>query len=136
MCGNHHEHRCASGVGAPPLDIQLREHDGAILMTPKVLPQEHTMVPYHLTLRFMLRTCLGDCREIHVHFHNMTIAIQQMQIYLQYDIQKHTYIHAYIQTPLAFNILMWGLLRLAPIIPTTQKYSGHPMGIQSKCIVG
>ena len=28
----------------------------------------------------------------------------------------HTYIHTYIQTPLAFNTLMWGSLRLAPII--------------------
>ena len=26
----------------------------------------------------------------------------------------HTYIHTYIQTPLAFNTLMWGSLRLAP----------------------
>ena len=28
-----------------------------------------------------------------------------------------TYIHTYIQTPLAFNTLMWGSLRLAPITP-------------------
>ena len=27
----------------------------------------------------------------------------------------HTYIHIYIQTPLAFNTLMWGSLRFAPI---------------------
>ena len=28
----------------------------------------------------------------------------------------HTYIHTYIQTLLAFNTLMWGSLRLTPII--------------------
>ena len=42
-------------------------------------------------------------------FHNTDTIIQQLQMYLRYNIQIHTYI----QTPLVF-MLMWGSLRLAP----------------------
>ena len=50
------------------------------------------------------------------NFHNVTIVIQQIRMSLWYDVRIHTYIHTYIQTPLAFNTLMRGSLRLAPII--------------------
>ena len=46
-------------------------------------------------------------------FHNTTIVIQQIQN-LRYDVKIHICIC--IHTPLAFNTLMWGSLRLAPII--------------------
>ena len=35
-------------------------------------------------------------------------------MYSWYDVKIHIYIHTYIHTPLAFNMLMWGSLRLAP----------------------
>ena len=38
-------------------------------------------------------------------------------MYVQYDVQIHTYIHTYRQTPVAFNMLMWGSLRLAQACP-------------------
>ena len=86
------------------------------------LHSENTMVPYHLSLMFTLRTWLWDYRKIATHvfskFSQCDQLIQQIRMYLRYDVQIHmyihTYIHTYIQTPLAFNTLMWGLLRLAP----------------------
>ena len=37
-----------------------------------------------------------------------------------YDVRIHTYIHTYRQTPLAFNTLMLGLLRLTQLTELSQ----------------
>ena len=49
------------------------------------------------------------------NFSHATIVIQQIRYDVRIHMHIHTYIHTYIQTPLAFNTLMWGSLRLAPI---------------------
>jgi len=51
---------------------------------------------------------LWDCQEIGMHFqifHNVT------QIF---TVQTYKYTHTYIQTPLVFNTLMWGLAQARP----------------------
>ena len=74
---------------------------------------ENTIVPYqqppklHFTntvVSYQLpcwKTWLWDCQEMHVHFqifHNAGIAIQQIRMYLLYDIQIHTYRHRFCST--------------------------------------
>ena len=61
------------------------------------------------------------------NFHNATIVIQRIRN-LRYDVRIHMYIHTYIQTPLAFNTLMWGSLRLAPISKETNFRFTHKCG--------
>ena len=81
---------------------------------PPKLHFENTMVPCQLPHRFTLRTWLWDYREIQVHFKFFTT---RLSLFNKYEcIYGTTYEHTYIQTPLAFNTLMWGSLRLAPIM--------------------
>ena len=51
---------------------------------------------YHIPLKFILRTWLWDCHKTATHalstFHKFSIAIQQIQMYLWYDIWTHTHI--------------------------------------------
>ena len=109
---------------------------------PPKLHFENMMVPLSPSLRFMLSTWLWDGREIATYtlsnFHNTTIVIRQIQMYLHYDVWTHTHMHTYIhtythtyiytyhtyihkylhniQTPLAFNMSVWDLLNLTPIM--------------------
>ena len=66
------------------------------------LHSKNTMVPYHLSLTFTLRTWLWDYRKIATHvfskFSQCDQLIQQIRMYLRYDVQIHTYIHTYIHT--------------------------------------
>ena len=90
---------------------------------PPMLHFKNTIVSFQLPLRFTLGIWLWDCRKIHVYFQKFHNAQLRIRMYLRCDVRIrtyihtciHTYIHTYIQTPLAFNTLMWGSLRLAPI---------------------
>ena len=54
------------------------------------------------------------CCEKYVYFQIFTTRLSLSNKYKIYG-TTYEYIHTYIQTPLAFNTLMWGSLRLAPI---------------------
>ena len=63
---------------------------------------------------------------IHTYIHTDTARVQHINVgNTKFTVRRtntyiHTYIHTYIQTPLAFNTLMWGSLRLAPIKKCTE----------------
>ena len=90
-----------------------REHNGSI----------------SLPLMFTLRTQLWDCHEIatcafsnfsqcgYCYFNNYECIYGMTIEYI------HTHIHTYIQTLLAFNMLIWGSLRLAPISSSISLYA-------------
>ena len=82
----------------------LREHDYALLTTPEASLQE---LQYQLPLRFTLGT---GCIVRYFQIFTMRLLLFN-KIYGT----TYKYICTYIQTPLAFKMLMWGLLRLAPI---------------------
>ena len=74
---------------------------------------------YQLPLIFTLHALgawLWDIRIFKIFTTRLSL-FNEYEIYgITYEyIYAHTYIHTYIQTPLAFNTLMWGSLRLAPI---------------------
>ena len=95
----------------------LREQDGAISTTPK-LHFENTMVPYQLPLglRWAVRLPRNGYTCIFKFFTTRVLLFNEYEcIYGTMYAYISTYIHTYIQTPLAFNTLMWGLLRLALI---------------------
>ena len=88
---------------------------------------------YQLPLRLKLRNVAVRLPRVYFPQHgystNMNVfTVRHTNTYIHIYIQIHTYIqciygatyeyiqHTYIQTPLAFNMLMWGSLRLAPII--------------------
>ena len=63
-----------------------------------------TMVPY------------WQCFQIHMQFKFFTL---QLLLFNEYECiygMTYKYIHTYRQTPLELKMLMWGLLRLTPII--------------------
>jgi len=65
---------------------------------PPKLQFTNTVVSYQLPC---WKTWLWDCQEMHVHFqifHNAGIAIQQIRMYLLYDMQIHTYRHCFCST--------------------------------------
>ena len=66
----------------------------------------------HYRVKFTLKTWVQDCQEI---TYNVSTVIQQLQMYIQYNIQLHTYIHT--DTSCTFNMLI--SLRLVPIIDPT-----------------
>ena len=84
-----------------------------------------TIDPRSFTLRTSISTTLAldslqehGCEKFKCIFKFFTTRLSLINEYEIYGTTYeyiHTYIHTYIQTPLAFNTLMWGSLRLAPI---------------------
>ena len=105
----------------------LREHDCAI----------STIDPRSFTLRTSISTTPGLKFTSGTWLRNTSVFSNFSQRDYRYSTNTkftvrrtntytHTYIHTYIQTPLAFNTLMWGSLRLAPIMHhTTPSRSPH-----------
>ena len=87
----------------------LRQHNSAISTTPEASLQEHDG-SMSTTLTY-IEKCGCETAENYI-CHNVDIVIQQIRMYLWYDVQ----IHMWIQTLLAFNTLIWGSLRLTPLI--------------------
>ena len=58
------------------------------------------------------------------NFHNATSLFNEYEIYGT----TYEYIYTYIQTPLAFNTLMWGSFRLAPIIQRKSQFNSPTWG--------
>ena len=94
----------------------LQEHDGAIPTRSNQLHSKNTMVPYQLPLRF---TSVTAEKYTCINFSIATFVIQQITNVLTVQ-HMNTYIHTYIQIPLACNTLMWGSLRLTPISSHSQ----------------
>ena len=117
---------CCFNFEAPPLFARVTSRTRLCYIDdrPPKLHFENFNIDYPLDL-----LCCEKC--VFSNFHNATIVIQRIQN-LRYDVRIHihihTYIHTYRQTPLAFNTLMWGSLRLAPIkdfIFTDSWCNGH-----------
>ena len=87
-----------SSVVCGVLRGSLQEHNCAISTTPEASFRE---LPYQLPLRFTLGTWLWEIQVYFQIFHNATIVIQQIRMYLWYDIRIHTYIHTYIHADTA-----------------------------------
>ena len=92
----------------------LWQHNSAILTIPEV---KNMMVPYQLPLRLMLRNVAVRRKKYTCIFRFFTTQISLFNKYELFMVWRtNTYKRTYIQKPLAFNMLMWGSLRLAPII--------------------
>ena len=94
---------------APPLlRGSLREHDCAIsTIGPPKLHFENFNIDYPLDLL---------CCEKYKCIFKFSQRDYRYSTNTKFTVRRtNTYIHTYIQTPLAFNTLMWGSLRLAPI---------------------
>ena len=116
---------------SPPLFVEsFAEHINNTTVpywTPPKLHINNTMVPYQLPLTLRNPAVKlprnTQCHEFsdfsQCEYHYSTSTNVFMVQHTNTDIQHtyiHAYIHAYIQTPLAFNTIMWGSLRLAPIM--------------------
>ena len=96
-----------SSVVCQVLCRTLRQHNSAISTTPEASLQEHDGSMSTTPLTY-IEKCGCETAENY----NVDIVIQQIRMYLWCDVQ----IHMWIQTLLAFNTLIWGSLRLTPLI--------------------
>ena len=84
-----------SSVVCGVLHGSLREHDCAISTTFEASLRE---LPHQLPLRFTLGTWLCEIQVQFQIFHNATIVIQRIRMYLRYDVRIHIYRHCLCST--------------------------------------
>ena len=103
----------------------LRQYDSTILTTPEASLQEH-VVPYQLPRRLTLRNMAVRLLRNYTCIFTMRISLFGIiygTTYKYIHTNILTYIHTYIQTPFAFNTIMWASLKLTPIKDTMNNLS-------------
>ena len=110
----------------PPLFVGSSGHFDNTIVAYRQLPKSFTLrtrCNYPLDLRWEM--WLWDYQEYTCIFTFFTTQISLFNKYMNvFTVQRtNTYIYTYMQTPLAFNTLMWGSLRLAPISHSVIKIS-------------
>ena len=89
-------------------------HDGTSTIDPRSFTLRTSISTLPLALDLLQEHGCEKYKCISKFFTTRLPLFNEYEI-LRYDVRIHIHIHTYIQTPLAFNTLVWGSLRLAPI---------------------